>query len=112
MTNSTIDSVISLEKNEVRKKSQWLISNVSSRKTSRTIDIVVARQVVENSSPSERPCNENKSLEEDDIESQQPLSLLALHDEEDLINLSSTPLRPSVQDSNTQLQKEAKVLMI
>ena len=94
------------------KRSQWLISNVSSRKTSRTIDIVVARQVVDNPSPTETHCNENKSLEDDDIESQQPLSLLALHDEEDLINLSSTPLRPSVQDSNMQLQKEAKVFMI
>ena len=90
-------------------RSKWLISNVSSRKTTRTIDIVVARQVIENFSPSETACNENKNLEEDDIESQQPLSLLALHDEEDLINLSSTPLRPSIQDSNIQLQKEEKV---
>ena len=48
----------------------------------------------------------------DDIENQQPLSLLALHDEEDLINLSSTPLRPTTTNSystNSKLEHIKKV---
>ena len=39
-------------------------------------------------------------VDSDDVENQQPLSLLALHDEEDLINLSSTPLRPTTNNNN------------
>ena len=39
-------------------------------------------------------------VDSDDVENQQPLSLLALHDEEDLINLSSTPLRPTTTTTN------------
>ena len=39
-------------------------------------------------------------VDSDDVENQQPLSLLALHDEEDLINLSSTPLRPTTTTNN------------
>ena len=51
-------------------------------------------------------------MQSDEIESQQPLSLLALHDEEDLINLSSTPLRPSIQDSNVKFEDIEKVFML
>ena len=68
-----------------------------------TIDIVVARQVDEaevkgnvlgGKSGTSSLCKTNECIETDDIENQQPLSLLAMHDEEDLINLSSMPLRP------------------
>ena len=51
-------------------------------------------------------------MKTDDIESQQPLSLLAMHDEEDLINLSSTPLRPSNPDPSIKLQNMTKVLIM
>ena len=43
---------------------------------------------------------EQSIVDSDDVDNQQPLSLLALHDEEDLINLSSTPLRPTTTTNN------------
>ena len=43
---------------------------------------------------------EQSIVDSDDVDNQQPLSLLALHDEEDLINLSSTPLRPTTTNTN------------
>ena len=67
---------------------------------------------MENSGPSVTLCNEDKGLEPEDIESQQPLSLLALHDEEDLINLSSTQLRPSILDSNGPFEEKVFDLVI
>lgn len=57
--------------------------------TENTVDLVIARPVgiTGPSSSSSRPHRP----------SEQPLSLLAQHDEQDLINLSSTPLRPDMQ---------------
>ena len=52
-------------------------------------------------------------LDIDDVENQQPLSLLALHDEEDLINLSSSPLRPIISNkSATDLLPRKTVIRI
>ena len=89
------------------------------RKTCRTIDIVVARQVEDKFEGAEMFSDENSingkltGLDIDDIENQQPLSLLALHDEEDLINLSSSPLRPIISNkSATELLPRKTVIRI
>ena len=66
---------------------------------------------MEHSSATEKLNDEVTNLESDDAENQQPLSLLALHDEEDLINLSSAPLRPSIQDSNLKFENVEKVFI-
>ena len=91
---------------------------VNQRKTCRTIDIVVARQV-EDKSDEENVSDEHSingkqtGLDTEDIENQQPLSLLALHDEEDLINLSSSPLRPTISNkSATDLLPRKTVIRI
>ena len=85
------------------------------RKTFNTVDIVVARQtaeygeITENSSDKFSSSSTCTNIKTDDFESQQPLSLLAMHDEADLINLSSTPLRPFNPEANTKSQNTAKV---
>ena len=91
---------------------------VNQRKTCRTIDIVVARQV-EDKSDEENVSDEHSingkltGLDTDDIENQQPLSLLALHDEEDLINLSSSPLRPIISNKTaTEILPRKTVIRI
>ena len=53
--------------------------------------------------------DKKSGIENEDLENQQPLSLLALHDEEDLINLSSTALRPSNPESHDNLKDKKQV---
>ena len=86
-----------------------------------TIDIVVARQaeeaevkskVVRKKSNNPFLCETDEYMGPDDIESEQPLSLLAMHDEEDLINLSSAPLRPENATPCFDMGNSSKVIRI
>ncbi len=71
------------------------------------VDVVVARRTYSTAANAMPPAYEN--LDELRTASEQPLSLLALHDEQDLINLSGVPLRP---DSQQQQQFSATVIRI
>ncbi len=65
---------------------------LSSSCQSRDVDIVVARKTSDGNNSSSD--NNNVELEMLQMNAETPLSLLATHDEHDLINLSSVPLRP------------------
>ena len=86
-----------------------------------TIDIVVARQaeeaevkskIIRKKSSNPFLCELDEYMGQDDIESQQPLSLLAIHDEQDLINLSAAPLRPESATPRFDMGNSNKVIRI
>ena len=70
----------------------------------REIDVVIAREsTAKNNDLSNKSTDATKSRSDEGV---QPLSLLANHDEQDLINLSSVPLRPEVTSPEVPAEPE------
>ena len=66
--------------------------------SNRDVDIVVARNQTSSENEKKQPIRRQNE--------DQPLSLLANHDEQDLINLSSVPLRPGSSSSNESINQD------